>query len=47
MSASLEEELLLPGLDEVANYFTPVDEETEFQNLEQEAKHEASLVELK
>jgi hypothetical protein len=34
MSASLEEELLPPGLGEVANYFTLVDEETEFQNLE-------------
>jgi hypothetical protein len=27
MSASLEEELLPPGLGEVANYFTLVDEE--------------------
>jgi hypothetical protein len=30
MVATLKEELLLPGLDDVANYFTLVDEETEF-----------------
>jgi hypothetical protein len=47
MAATLEEELLPPGLDDAANYFTPVDEEVEFQNLEQEAKLEASPIELK
>jgi hypothetical protein len=30
-----------------SNYFTPIDEEVEFQNLEQEAKPETSPVELK
>jgi hypothetical protein len=30
MAATLEEELLLPSLDDVANYFTPVGEEVEF-----------------
>jgi hypothetical protein len=35
------------SLDDVANYFTLVDEEAEFHNLEQEAKPQASPVELK
>jgi hypothetical protein len=30
MSTTLEEELSMPNLDEVASYFTPVDEEAEF-----------------
>jgi hypothetical protein len=46
-AGTIEEELLPPSLDDVANYFTPVDEEAEFQNLEQEAKPEASPIELK
>jgi hypothetical protein len=47
MATTLEDELSPPGLDDVVKYFTPVDEEAEFQNLEQEAKPEASPVELK
>jgi hypothetical protein len=47
MATTLEEELSPPGFDDVANYFTPVDKEVEFQNLEQEAKPEASPIELK
>jgi hypothetical protein len=47
MATTLEEELSTLGLDEVANYFTLVDEKVEFQNLDQEAKLEASPVELK
>jgi hypothetical protein len=47
MATTLEEELSPLGLDEVANYFTLVDEKVEFQNLDQEAKLEASPVELK
>jgi hypothetical protein len=47
MATTLEEELSPLGLDEIANYFTPVDEKVEFQNLDQEAKLEASPVELK
>jgi hypothetical protein len=47
MATTLEEELSPLGLDEDANYFTLVDEKVEFQNLDQEAKLEASPVELK
>jgi hypothetical protein len=47
MEATLEEELSSLGLDEVANYFTLVDEKVEFRNLEQEAKLEDSPIELK
>jgi hypothetical protein len=47
MAATLEEELLPPILDEVADYFTTVDEEAKFQNLEKEAKPKASPIELK
>jgi hypothetical protein len=47
MAATLEEELSRSGLDDVANLFNPVDEEAEFQNLEQEAKPETSPFELK
>jgi hypothetical protein len=35
------------GLDEFANYFTLVDEEQNFWNLEKEPEPEASPVELK
>jgi hypothetical protein len=47
MASTLEKELSPPGLDDVANYFVPVDEEVEFWNLEQEAMPEASHAELK
>jgi hypothetical protein len=47
MAATLEDGLSPLGLDVVGNYFTPIDQEADFQNLEQEAKHEASHVELK
>jgi hypothetical protein len=47
METTLEEELSPPDLDEVASYFTPADEEVEFQNLEQEANPEPSTIELK
>jgi hypothetical protein len=47
MTTTQEEELSPLDLDYVANYLTPVDEEAEFQNLEQEAKPESSPVELK
>jgi hypothetical protein len=44
---TLEEELSPPCLDDVADYFSLAEEETEFQDLEQEVKPETSLVELK
>jgi putative NADPH-quinone reductase len=44
---TLEEGLSPPCLDDVADYFGLVEEETEFQDLEQEVKPETSLVELK
>jgi hypothetical protein len=47
MATTLEEELSLPCLDDVADYFSLVEEEVEFQDLEQEVKPETSLVELK
>jgi hypothetical protein len=47
IATTLEEELSPPGLDNVANYFTPIDKEVEFKNLDQEAKSEASPIELK
>jgi hypothetical protein len=47
MTTTLEEELSLPFLDDVANYFTLAEEEVEFQDLEQELKPETSPVELK
>jgi hypothetical protein len=47
MAATLEDGLSPLGLDVVGNYFTPIDQEADFQNLEQEAKPEASHVELK
>jgi hypothetical protein len=47
MGTTLEEELSLPCLDDVADYISLVEEEAEFQDLEQEVKHETSLVELK
>jgi hypothetical protein len=47
MATTLEEELSPPDLDEVASYFTPRDEEAEFQYMEQEVNPEPSTVELK
>jgi hypothetical protein len=47
ISTTLEEELSLPYLDDVANYFSLVEEEVEFQDLEQEVKPETSPIELK
>jgi hypothetical protein len=47
MVATLEEELPLPCLDDVADYFSLAEEEVEFQDLEQAVKPETSPVELK
>jgi hypothetical protein len=47
MATTLEEELTLPCLDDVVDYFSLAEEEAVFQDLEQEAKLEASPVELK
>jgi hypothetical protein len=47
MATTLEEELSLPCLDNVAGYFSLAEEVVEFQDLEQEAKLETSHVELK
>jgi putative NADPH-quinone reductase len=46
-ATTLEEELAPPCLYDVADYFGLVEEEVVFQDLEQEAKPETSLVELK
>jgi hypothetical protein len=46
MTTTLEEELSLPCLDDVADYFSLAEEETKFQDLEQELKPETSPVEL-
>jgi hypothetical protein len=47
MATPLEEELSPPWLDDVADYFSLVEEGVEFQDLEQEVKSETSPVELK
>jgi CobQ-like glutamine amidotransferase family enzyme len=47
MATTLEEELSLPCLDDVAGYFNLAEEEAEFQDLEQDVKPETSPVELK
>jgi hypothetical protein len=47
MATTLEEELAPPGLDDVADYFSLVEEVAEFEDLEQEVKPETSPVELK
>jgi hypothetical protein len=47
MGTTLEEELALPCIDYVANYFNLVEEEAVFQDPKQEAKTETSPVELK
>jgi hypothetical protein len=47
VATTLEEELALPCIDDVADYFSLAEEEVVFQDLEQEAKPETSPVELK
>jgi hypothetical protein len=47
MATTLEGELSLPCLDDIADYFNLVEEEAEFHDLEQEVKPETSPVELK
>jgi hypothetical protein len=47
MATTLEEELSPPCLDDVADYFRLVEEEAEFQDLEQEVNPETSPVEIK
>jgi hypothetical protein len=47
MATTMEEELLLPCLDDVADYFSLAEEEAEFQDLEEEVEPETSPVELK
>jgi hypothetical protein len=47
IATTLEEELALPCLDDVANYFSLAEEELVFLDLEQEAKPETSPIELK
>jgi hypothetical protein len=45
--ATTLEELSMPCLDDVADYFSLAEEEADFQDLEQEVKPETSPVELK
>jgi hypothetical protein len=47
MATTLEEELSLPCLDDIADYFSLAEEEAEFQDLEQEVKPETSPIKLK
>jgi hypothetical protein len=47
MATTMEEELSPPCLDDVADYFSLVEEEAEFHDLEQEVKPKTSPVELK
>jgi hypothetical protein len=47
LATTLEEELSPQFLDDVADYFSLVEEEVEFHDLEQEVKHETSPVGLK
>jgi hypothetical protein len=47
IATTLEEELSPPCLDDVTDYFSLAEEETEFQNLEQEVKPKMSPMELK
>jgi hypothetical protein len=46
MATTLEEELAPPCLDDVADYFSLVEEEAVFQDLEQEVKLETTPIEL-
>jgi hypothetical protein len=47
MATTLEEELSSPCLDDVADYFSLVEEDTEFWDLEREVKPKTSPIELK
>jgi hypothetical protein len=47
MATTLEEELALPCLDDVADYFSLAEEEVELQDLEQEVKPKTSHVDFK
>jgi hypothetical protein len=47
MATTLIEQLSPPCLDDVADYFSPVEEEVEFQDMEQEINHETPPIELK
>jgi hypothetical protein len=47
MASTLEEELSPPCLNDVANYFSLVEEEAEFYDMEQEVKPKTSPIELK
>jgi hypothetical protein len=47
METTLEEQLSLPCLDDVADYFSLAEEEVEFQDLEQEINPKTPPVELK
>jgi hypothetical protein len=46
-ATTLKEQLSPPYLDNVADYFSPVEEEVEFQDLEQEINPETPPIELK
>jgi hypothetical protein len=47
MATTIEEQVSPPCLDDVADYFSPVGEEVEFQDLEKEINPETPPVELK
>jgi hypothetical protein len=47
MATTLKEQLSPPCPDDVADYFSPAEEEVEFQDLEQEINPETPPVELK
>jgi hypothetical protein len=47
MATTLKEQLSPPCLDDVADYFSPVEEEVEFQDMEQEINLETPPIELK
>jgi hypothetical protein len=47
MATTLEEELSLPCLDDVGDYFSLAEEDAEFQDLEQEVMPKTSPIDLK
>jgi hypothetical protein len=47
MATTLKEHLSPPCLDDVADYFSPVEEEVEFLDLEQQINPKTPPVELK
>jgi hypothetical protein len=47
MATTVKEQLSLPCLDHVADYFSPAEEEVKFQDMEQEINPETPPVELK